>query len=161
MTAQGRNRLLAVVALLVAGAGLAAVAFSNMGENLVYYWSPGEMLDKGAKAYGASIRLGGLVQKGSIVWGASHTSLQFKVADSMAPTARTVLVSANETPPEMFREGIGVVCEGTYDPSGVFTSNRLIVKHSNEYRAPTNGQMPSNWKEDAKAADKVAQSGAK
>lgn len=143
MTPTIRNRLILVGALLIAGVGLGAIAFSNMGQNLVYYWSPSELLNAGPKAYHATIRLGGLVQKGTVQWGAGKTSLSFKVAEGLAPDAKTVFVTANETPPEMFREGIGVVCEGTYDPNGTFTSNRLIVKHSNEYRAPKPGEKPA------------------
>ena len=54
-------------ALVVAAAGFGFIAFSNLGENLVYYWSPGEMINQGEKAYGATIRLGGVVKPGSIV----------------------------------------------------------------------------------------------
>ena len=136
MTPQARNRLLAVGALLVAAGGLAFIAMGNIGENLVYYWSPKEVLANGDKAYGPTIRLGGVVRAGSVQWDSDHTHLSFEVADSMAPDAHVVKVVATEVPPQMFREGIGVVVEGTYAPSQVFTSNRLMVNHSNEYRAP-------------------------
>ena len=46
---------------------------------------------------------------------------------------------ATEAPPQMLREGIGVVVEGTYTEAGVFETDRLMVKHSNEYRAPEEG----------------------
>ena len=134
MTPVARNRVIAVVSLLVAGAGLAFVAFGNIGENLVYYWSPTEMLAQGEKAYGPTIRLGGVVQPGSIQWNAEHTTLHFRVADDVKEGAPSVLVRSTETPPQMFRDKIGVVVEGTYDKSGVFSSNRLMVNHSNEYR---------------------------
>jgi cytochrome c-type biogenesis protein CcmE len=136
MTPVTRNRLIAVAALLVAGAGLAFVAFGNLGENLVYYWRPSEMLNQGERAYGPTIRLGGQVQPGSIEWNEGHTTLQFRVMDDEKPGAASVLVRSTEVPPQMFRERIGVVVEGTFDKSQVFSSNRLMVNHSNEYRAP-------------------------
>lgn len=142
-----RNRLIALGALLVAGAGLAFVAFGGIGENLVYYWSPSEMLSQGDKAYTATIRLGGVVQPGSIQWNAEHTTLHFRVADNNTEGAASVLVRSTETPPQMFRDKIGVVVEGTYDKSGVFSSNRLMVNHSNEYRAPKPGDDPDKWRE--------------
>jgi len=142
-----RNRLIAVAALLVAGGGLAFVAFGNIGENLVYYWSPKEMVDQGEKAYGATIRLGGVVQPGSIQWSENKTELHFRVADSAEAGAASVLVRSTEVPPQMFREKIGVVVEGTYDSSHVFSSNRLMVNHSNEYRPPKPGQSPDRWQE--------------
>jgi len=141
-----RNTWLALGALVVAGATLAVVAGGGIGQNLVYYWTPAEMLAQGSKAYGATIRLGGLVKPGSISWDARHTELSFRVATDMSPDAPSVLVKARETPPQMFREGIGVVVEGTFDRSQVFTSNRLMVKHSNEYRPPRPGEG-DNWKE--------------
>jgi Cytochrome c-type biogenesis protein CcmE len=141
-----RNRLIAVVALLAAGAGLAVVAFGNIGQNLVFYWTPGEMLAQGSKAYGPTIRLGGVVQPGSLRWDAAHTHLTFRVADSDKPGAPAVLVQSRETPPQMFRERIGVVVEGTFDRSQTFSSSRLMVNHSNEYRPPKPGDGPDKWK---------------
>jgi cytochrome c-type biogenesis protein CcmE len=147
MTPANRNRLIAVVALLAAGAGLGVVAFGNMGENLVYYWSPSEMVAQGERAYDATIRLGGVVEKGSLDWNAEHTQLAFRVSDNKEPGSPSVKVISREVPPQMFREGIGVVVEGTYDKGGVFTSNRLMVNHSNEYRPPKPGDKPHDWKE--------------
>ena len=147
MTQVARNRLIAVVALLVAGAGLTFVAFGNIGENLVYYWSPKELLAQGEKAYGPTIRLGGVVQPGTIKWNESHTTLEFRVATDVKEGAESVLVRATEVPPQMFREKIGVVVEGTYDKNQVFSSNRLMVNHSNEYRAPKEGEDLKKWQE--------------
>jgi cytochrome c-type biogenesis protein CcmE len=141
-----RTTLLGLGALLVAGAALAFIAFGDMGKNLVYYWTPSEMLAAGSKAYGATIRLGGIVQKGTIAWDSGHTELSFRVATDPTPTAQSVLVKERETPPQMFREGIGVVVEGTLDKSQVFTSNRLMVNHSNEYRPPKPGDG-DRWKD--------------
>ena len=146
MTSSTRNRLFAVGALLVAGAALAFIAFGNMGKNLVFYWTPGEMLAQGSKAYGPTIRLGGIVQPGSLHWDAAHTHLTFKVADSDKAGAPAVLVQSRETPPQMFRERIGVVVEGTFDRSQTFSSQRLMVNHSNEYRPPKPGDGPDQWK---------------
>jgi cytochrome c-type biogenesis protein CcmE len=146
VTSTTRNRLIAVVALLLAGAGLAIVAFGNIGQNLVFYWTPGEMLAQGSKAYGPTIRLGGVVQPGSLRWEAAQTHLTFRVADSDKPGAPSVLVQSRETPPQMFRERIGVVVEGTFDKSQTFTSSRLMVNHSNEYRPPKPGEGPDRWK---------------
>jgi cytochrome c-type biogenesis protein CcmE len=153
VTSQARNRLLAVAALLVAAGGLAFIAMGNIGDNLVYYWSPKEVLQNGERAYGPTIRLGGVVKTGSVQWDSEKTHLSFEVADSMKPDAHVVKVVASEVPPQMFREGIGVVVEGTYAPSHVFTSNRLMVNHSNEYRAPENEDDVKKMFEDMKKQD--------
>jgi cytochrome c-type biogenesis protein CcmE len=146
VTSATRNRVIALGALLLAGAALAFIAFGNIGKNLVFYWTPGEMLAQGRKAYGPTIRLGGVVQPGSLHWDAAHTHLSFRVADSDKPGAPSVLVQSSETPPQMFRERIGVVVEGTFDRSQTFSSSRLMVNHSNEYRPPKPGDGPDKWK---------------
>lgn len=124
-----------VVAIGVAVAGVAWIALGNLGENLVYYWTPTELRDHAEKAQGATVRLGGMVKVGSILPG---DPLTFTVTDGVAETT----VMATEIPPAMFREGIGVVVEGTVDPNGTFQSKRLMVKHDNSYKAPTDGKMP-------------------
>jgi cytochrome c-type biogenesis protein CcmE len=45
----------------------------------------------------------------------------------------------------MFTEGTGAVVEGTWTPDGVFRSHNLMVKHSNEYRAPHPGEKPAEY----------------
>lgn len=154
MTSEARNRLIAIGAIVVAAGALAWIAFGNIGDNLVYYWKPSEMLAQGQKAYGATIRLGGVVVPGSLQWNPEHTALAFEVADTHLPTAAKVKVKCEQTPPQMFREGIGVVVEGTFAADQVFSTNRLMVNHSNEYRAPTDGGMPDDaWKESLSKAD--------
>lgn len=163
MTAVARTRLIAVVALLAAGGALAFIAFGNMGQNLVYYWSPAEVISNGEKAFGPTIRMGGVVKKGTIHWDEGHTQISFAVADGKDDNASFVNVRSTEIPPQMFREGIGVVVEGTYDKSGVFTSNRLMVNHSNEYRAPKPGQKydKDEWKKTLEGSDPQASAEAK
>ena len=125
------RRLLLVVALVLAAGAFAFLAFGNIGDNLVYYWSPTELLEAGDKARGASIRLGGMVAHGSIER-PDGSELAFLVTDG----TNTVPVRSNAVPPAMFREGIGVVVEGTIGATGEFETQRLMVKHDNEYRPP-------------------------
>ncbi len=149
MKAANRNRIVAVVALGVSAVALGLIVFASdkIGENLVYYWSPSEVISNGKKAYGPTIRMGGVVKAGSIDWDKDSAHLRFSVADSNEEGAVFVNVHSNEIPPQMFRDHIGVVVEGTYDASGVFTSNRLMVNHSNEYRPPEEGADPDEWKD--------------
>lgn len=127
----GRKRVaLALGASALAGALLYFVV-GGIGENLVYYWGPTEVLAQGPKAKGASIRLGGLVEPGSIQKG-EGSDLRFMVTDGK----NSLPVRCTSVPPQMFREGIGVVVEGTVAQDGVFESHRLMVSHGNDYRAP-------------------------
>jgi cytochrome c-type biogenesis protein CcmE len=129
------KKLFIVGALVVAAGAIAWMAFGGLGENLVYYWSPAELVAAGDKAYGAKVRLGGLVKAGSVQWKPRETNLRFQVTDGKA----VVDVHASAVPPAMFRENIGVVIEGTYSRAHVFESERLLVKHGNEYQAPKEG----------------------
>jgi cytochrome c-type biogenesis protein CcmE len=135
-TDRKRRLVFAAVAILIAVGVMAYLAFGGIGENLVYYWSPTELRAAGDKAIGASIRLGGLVAPGSVVRDEDGLSLKFDVTDGKD----TVPVYANSVPPAMFREGIGVVVEGTMLASGQFQTNRLLVKHDNQYQAPEGGE---------------------
>jgi len=137
------RRVFLVVALLVAASALAFVGLGNIGDNLVYYWDVGQLQEAGDKAIGATIRLGGVVKDGSVDWKPEENHLEFIVTDG----DREVPVECSGAPPQMFREGIGVVVEGTMTPAGVFTSERLMVKHSNEYKAPEEGMTAEERKE--------------
>jgi len=122
-------------AFVVAGAAFAIIAASSMNKNLVYYWTPTDLMANGDKAYGATIRLGGMVTPGTIKNHAGVSGVEFDVHDA----GKSVHVKSNGVPPQMFRENIGVVVEGTMVKGGYFQCNRLMVSHSNEYRAPKTG----------------------
>lgn len=130
-----RHRLLALVALLVAAGAFGFLALGGLGKSLVYYWSPTELRAHGGDAHGATIRLGGLVAPGSIESGEGGLGLRFKMTDGQ----ETVVVSTRAVPPAMFREGIGVVVEGSLQSDGTFITERLMIKHDNEYQAPGQG----------------------
>ena len=127
-----RSRMFMLGAFLVAVIAFVVVAASGINENLVYYWTPSELHASGDKAYGATIRLGGMVRAGSIRNHGGASGVEFDVFDA---TSKVHVKSAG-VPPQMFRENIGVVVEGTMVPGGYFKSSRLMVSHSNEYRAP-------------------------
>lgn len=127
------RRWFAFGALAVAAAAFAAITAGGIGKNLVYYWGPTELRQAGDKAVGATIRLGGLVKEGSLVHHPDGSTLEFDVIDRPGASVHVVTRSV---PPQMFRENIGVVVEGTMTEAGHFESRRLMVSHSNEYRAP-------------------------
>lgn len=131
-----RNKLFAVLALAISGGAFAFIALGGLGDNLVYYWNPSQLTEAGSKAVGATIRLGGLVAPGSIDFDPGATRLDFKVTDGK----ETVAVHSTGVPPQMFRENIGVIVEGTMSPQGHFEANRLMVSHGNEYRVPEEGE---------------------
>ena len=134
----GKRRRLTVAALAVAALALLALSLGGIGKNLVYYWGPTELKAAGDKAIGATIRLGGLVADGSIRRGAGASGVEFDVVDRKGGLTH---VKCSGVPPQMFRERIGVVVEGTLSRDGHFDGHRLMVSHGNEYRAPSEGEQ--------------------
>ncbi len=129
-----RTRWFMLGAFVVAAIAFAVIAASGINKNLVYYWTPSDLQANGNKAYGATIRLGGMVAPDSIRK-LGGSAVEFDVHDGKA----RVHVKTSTVPPQMFRENIGVVVEGTMVRGGYFQSSRLMVSHSNEYKAPEKG----------------------
>ena len=121
-----------IISIFVALAAFGVLAAGRIGDNLVYYWSPSDLSKAGDKAYGASIRLGGMVAQDTLK--VSGTFTQFVVTDGKA----NVMVHSKAVPPQMLREHVGVVVEGTMTREGYFDGTRLMVSHNNEYKAPKN-----------------------
>jgi cytochrome c-type biogenesis protein CcmE len=132
------RRALALGGLVAVVGAFGYLIYGGIGENLVYFLSPKELLAKGTAAYDVPVRLGGQVVPGSVQWNADRLELRFRVTDG----AEQVSVRSTGAPPQMFRDGIGVVVEGRYRRGGEFESHNLMVKHSNEYRAPKPGEAP-------------------
>jgi len=118
------------------------LAWGGLGGNLVYFLTPKELLAKDPKAVGQSVRLGGLVEAGTIQWNADTRELRFRLMDEDSASVPVLSVGV---PPQMFTEGQGVVVEGFYTSDGVFKSQKVMVKHNNEYRAPAPGKHPAEY----------------
>jgi cytochrome c-type biogenesis protein CcmE len=127
---------LAIGALVVLVAAFGYLMYSGVEDNLVYFLTPAELIAKGEQAIDRPVRLGGQVVPGSVVWNADSIELTFRVTDG----TQEIAVHSSGAPPQMFRAGIGVVVEGKLLRNAVFESHSLMVKHSNEYRAPEPGE---------------------
>jgi len=123
------------------GVGLVAIvgwlAFSGVGNALVYYLTPTELAARGEAAIGQSVRLGGLVVPGSV--SGSATDLTFVLTDGDTQ----ITVHSTVAPTSSFREGAGAVVEGVLRSDGVFEADEVLVKHDENYVAPTEGELPS------------------
>jgi cytochrome c-type biogenesis protein CcmE len=117
-------------------ATFAWLLFGGLEKNVVFFLTPQELLAKGNDGVGVPVRLGGQVKPGSVKWNAQTLELRFTVTDG----AREMPVHSTGAPPQMFRDGMGVVVEGRAGTGGVFEATGLMVKHSNEYRAPKPGE---------------------
>lgn len=135
----GRRRATLAVAVVILVGAFGYLLWGGIDSNVVFFLTPQELLARGADAYDQPVRLGGLVEPGSVRWDADKLDLRFVVTDA---DGEKVNVRSTGAPPQMFRDGMGVVVEGRYRRDGVFESTHLMVKHSNEYRPPDHGERP-------------------
>ena len=132
-----RKRSIAIGAVIVA-ATFGFLLYGGLDANVVYFLTPHELLAKGSRGVDVPLRLGGQVKPGSVQWNDTTLDLHFTVTDGSSE----IRVASRGAPPQMFRDGMGVVLEGRYGADGVFSCTNLMVKHSNEYRAPKPGESP-------------------
>ncbi|MCI0436976.1 MAG: cytochrome c maturation protein CcmE [Gemmatimonadetes bacterium] len=135
-TSKGRARAGLIAALVIILGAFGFLLTGGISDNLVFFLTPGELLEQVEERYDQPVRLGGLVAGNSVVWNAQELDLRFTMVDE---AGTGVTVHAIKAPPQMFREGIGVVVEGRYTRAGVFEATNVLVKHSNEYRVPEEG----------------------
>jgi cytochrome c-type biogenesis protein CcmE len=112
------------VAFLVAAVLLVMFAFS---QSIAYFYVPGD-LAKANVSPGTRIRLGGLVEAGTVKRGEGST-ITFTVTDTLA----TVPVTYTGILPDLFREGQGVVAEGAFGTDGLFVADTVLAKHDETY----------------------------
>lgn len=121
------------ILILGALAGLAvavALVLVALRETIVFFHTPSDIEAKRIPA-GKRIRLGGLVEKGSVKRG-EGVDVQFAVTD----TAKSIKVSYRGVLPDLFREGQGVVTEGRLEPGGLFRADSVLAKHDENYMPP-------------------------
>src|SRR5437763_3096578 len=104
----------------------AALVLIALRDSIVFFNSPTDVVEKHV-APGARIRLGGLVKSGSLVRG-DNLAIRFSVTDGN----QDIAVTYAGVLPDLFREGQGVVAEGTLD-GGVFRADTILAKHDETY----------------------------
>ncbi|MBW7915345.1 MAG: cytochrome c maturation protein CcmE [Trueperaceae bacterium] len=123
--------LLGVAVLAVAGFLIARALQSS----LVYFILPSEYARDAASFDGKRVRLGGLVQAGSVVYDDAKLHLTFQITDGI----KDYPVRYDGAPPDLFQENGGVVIEGRFHDD-VFVGDNLLVKHSENYHPPAEGE---------------------
>ncbi len=123
---------------LIGGAVIvvASLAIANLqfGDSVVYFYTPDEAYAKAANLSEKTIKVGGMVKAGTVDWKPEELTLGFTMTDMKGID---IQVKHKGVPPDMFKEGQGVVVEGRIEPNGqVMVSQRLMVKHSEEYKTP-------------------------
>ena len=123
--------LIGVVVLAAAG----LMIFRALSGSLVYFVLPNEYARDPGEYADRRLRLGGIVEEGSVAFDSDSLQLTFLVTDSI----ESFEVRHRGSPPDLFKENGGVVVEGRFQ-GGIFVSDNVLVKHSEVYQAPESGE---------------------
>ena len=140
-------------AIAVLGVTVGLVLFA-MRDSIVFFYSPSEVVGMQV-APGIRFRLGGLVETGSVVLG-EGTTVKFVVTDK----SKTLPVTYSGVLPDLFREGQGVVAEGTLAADGTFLADNVLAKHDENYMPPEVAKKlkaQGLWRGDSEAGGPMSQ----
>ncbi|WP_119679849.1 cytochrome c maturation protein CcmE [Indioceanicola profundi] len=125
-----KKRRMYILGLALLGLGTAtALTLSAFEENIVFFFSPSDLVSN--PPGDRSVRLGGLVEEGSIQKLDGGMTIAFRVTD----TVQTVPVTYTGVLPDLFREGQGVIAEGKL-ADGVFQAREVLARHDETYMPP-------------------------
>ena len=129
---KARHRRFAWIAAGAALLGLATVLVLNAFQsNLVFFFTPSQVVAREAPQ-GRPFRIGGMVEAGTLQRTPNSLEVKFIVTD----TAQRLPVVYNGMLPDLFREGKGVVAQGTVGADGVFHASEVLAKHDENYMPP-------------------------
>lgn len=128
MTRKKRRLYFVLAGMSILGIA-AALVLTSFEDSLVFFRSPSDLVEKPIPA-GRNFRLGGLVEEGSVEKNGVVT--RFNVTD----LNKAVPVTFEGLLPDLFREGQGVVAEGSFTEDGVFIATNVLAKHDENYMPP-------------------------
>jgi len=145
-----RQKRMATVAAILVGVGIAtAFALQAFEKNMLYYYSPTQIL-AGEAPDTRSIRVGGLVENGSVQREPGSLEVRFTLTDF----ANTVGVSYTGVLPDLFREGQGIIARGKLTDQNLFVAEEVLAKHDENYMPP---EVKDSLKPHADAAQAMNQ----
>ena len=140
-----QRRLILISSSLGVLALAAVLVLSALKDSIVFFNSPTDVVEKNVQP-GSRIRLGGLVKEGTVQRG-DNLAVRFEVTDGN----RAIAVSSQGILPDLFREGQGVIAEGTLQPGGAFKADSVLAKHDEKYMPKEVAdalKKQGHWKED-------------
>ncbi|SER04878.1 cytochrome c-type biogenesis protein CcmE [Faunimonas pinastri] len=135
--------------VLAVAVGLVLYALTGQ---IVFFYTPSDIAAHPI-APGTRVRLGGLVEDGSVQHGDNG-----RVAFSVTDTQHQTKVTYTGLLPDLFREGQGVVAEGVYDANGMVTADNVLAKHDEKYMPPEVAaalKKQGVWEGDKQTAEKT------
>jgi cytochrome c-type biogenesis protein CcmE len=127
---RARHKRLALILAAVAVFGIAVgLVLYALNSNIVFFYTPTQVAQQEAPK-GRNFRIGGLVEPGSVQ--RDGTRVTFVVTDNV----RQIPVAYTGSLPDLFKEGKGVVAQGSLGPDGTFTASEVLAKHDENYMPP-------------------------
>lgn len=127
---QGRSRALFAVGLCSAAIVAIVVLGIVLSENVVYFRTVSEAVETRPDQRDDRFRIAGAVVEGSVVQ--TGSGVKFQITDGKA----TAEITHRGDPPQLFKAGAPVVCEGRWGRSAAFDSDRIMIRHGNDYQPP-------------------------
>ncbi len=112
--------------------GAVLLSMSALADQAAYFYAPADVQRKGVPLDRA-VRIGGMVQGGSIKRAPDGVTIDFVVGDE---TAAVIPVRYTGIAPDLFKENSGVVAEGRFQPNGMFVADEILAKHDENYMPP-------------------------
>ncbi|WP_286263202.1 cytochrome c maturation protein CcmE [Thalassotalea atypica] len=139
-----RKKRLTIVISILAGLGVvAALVLYALSQNIDLFYKPSEIHygkeDTGTKAFvGQRMRVGGLVVPGTVIRDENSLKVRFKLADMKMPIAfdandPMITVEYDGILPDLFREGQGIVANGTLEKGFIIDASEVLAKHDENY----------------------------
>jgi cytochrome c-type biogenesis protein CcmE len=145
-----RHRRIAFIFTGLAGLGIATtLGLKAFRSNLVFFYSPSQVAAREAPI-GQALRIGGLVEKGTLKRDNDGLTVRFTVTD----TAKSIPIVYKGILPDLFKEGRGCVAQGHVGSDGVFYADQVLAKHDENYMPPEAGQAIDNAKAAKSLVDK-------
>ena len=142
MIAKPKHQRLALVLIATLAVAVAVLlAMWGLKDRAAYFYTPTEIA-AGKADVGQAVRLGGMVEKGSIRHLADGVTIRFVIGDG---TARVPVVFRGIVP-DLFREGSGAVAEGRLAANGTFVADNILAKHDERYMPPELGNEAAEHK---------------
>ena len=134
------QRLVLVIAAMAALMAAVLLAMWGLRSQASYFYTPADIV-AGKAGPGASFRLGGMVERGSVVHQRDGVTIRFIMTDGQARTP----VAYRGIVPDLFREGSGAVAEGRMQ-GGTFVADTILAKHDERYMPPQLGNLAAEHK---------------
>ena len=124
-----RKRKLAVILFVATGlSATVGLTLFALGQNMNMFYTPSQVA-MGEVEVGRRFRIGGMVKEGSFVSDSDSLKVRFETTDY----AHAVPVEYEGILPDLFREGQGIVAEGSVDSQGLFSASKVLAKHDENY----------------------------